>query len=65
MHEIAKMLAPEYGWNADRVIVSRSDDAALVIERCNEPPKRCRVDKGLIGECHQHTVARVVRRECR
>jgi len=59
------MLAPEYGWNADCVIVSRGDDAALVIECCNESAKRRCVDQGLIGECHQHTVARIVRKECR
>ena len=59
------MLAPEYGWNADRVIVSRGDDAALGIECCNESAKRRRVDQGLIGESHDYTVARIVRKECR
>lgn len=62
-HEIVKMLAPEYGWNADRVIVSRGDDAAIDMKCCDESPKRRRVDQGLIGKCHQHGVARLVRKE--
>src|SRR5712691_11199597 len=63
-HESVKVLPPEYGWNANRVIVSRGDDAVLVIECCDKSPKRRPVDQGLIGKCHQHSVPRIVRREC-
>jgi hypothetical protein len=62
-HEIVKVLAPEYGWNANRIIVSRGDDAVLVVECYYESPKCRPVDQGLIGQRHQHSVARIVSKE--
>ena len=35
----------------------------LVIERCDESQECGPVDQWLIGECHQHSVARIVRKE--
>ena len=63
-HEIVKVLATEDGWNANRVIVSGGDDAVVVVECCNQLPKCRLVDQGLIGKCYQHSVARIVRKEC-
>jgi hypothetical protein len=57
------MLAAEDGWNANRIIVRGGDNAVLVVE-CRDQLPHCRlVDQRLIGECHQHGVARVVRKE--
>jgi hypothetical protein len=58
------VLAPEYGWNSNRVVVSRGDDAVLVIECCDESLKCRPVDQRLIGKCHKHSVAQIVRKEC-
>jgi hypothetical protein len=62
--EIVKVLAPEYGRNANRIVVSRGDDAVLVIEWCDESPKCRPVNQRLIGKCHEHSLVRVVRKEC-
>jgi hypothetical protein len=58
------VLATEDGWNANRVIVSGGDDAVLVVEWCDQLTKCRPVDQGLIGKCHQQSVARIVRKEC-
>ena len=36
----------------------------LVIEWCDESPKFRAVNQRLIGKCHEHSLARVVRKEC-
>jgi hypothetical protein len=59
--EIVKVLAPEYGRNANRIVVSRGDDAVFVIEWCDESPKCRPVNQRLIGKCHEHSLAQIVR----
>jgi hypothetical protein len=55
------VLAPEYGRNANRIVVSRGDDAVLVIECRDESPECRPVNQRLIGKCHEHSLAQIVR----
>jgi len=64
-HEIVEVLAPEYGWNANRAIVSRGNDSVFIIECCDELPQRGTVDPGLIGKRNKHRIPRIVRKNCR